>query len=90
MIGNPYCLTVNSGTAALHIAFKLIGVKEGDELISTALTEEPTNTTIALTGAKVVFADEDIDTRLISLDSIESNITEKTKAIMVVVYAGMV
>jgi len=90
LIGNPYCLTVNSGTAALHIALTLIGVKEGDEVISTALTAEPTNTTIALTGARVVFADVDIDTGLISPESIEANITGKTKAIMVVHYAGMV
>ena len=90
LIGNPYCLTLNSGTAALHIALKLIGVNEGDEVISTALTAEPTNTTIALTGAKVVFADVDINTGLIAPESIESNISAKTKAIMVVHYAGMV
>jgi len=90
LIGNPYCLTLNSGTAALHIALTLIGVKEGDEVISTPLTAEPTNTTIALTGAKVVFADVDINTGLISPESIEANITPKTKAIMVVHYAGMV
>lgn len=90
LLGNPYCLSVNSGTAALHIALTLIGVSEGDEVISTALTAEPTNTTIALTGAKVVFADVDIDTGLISPESIEKNITGKTKAIMVVHYAGMV
>lgn len=90
LLGNPYCVTVNSGTAALHIALLLIGVKPGDEVISTALTAEPTNTTIALTGAKVVFADVDYKTGLISPDSIESLITERTKAIMVVHYAGMV
>ncbi len=90
LISNPYCLSVNSGTAALHIALKLIGVETGDEVISTALTAEPTNTTIAITGAKVVFADVDRETGLISPDSIESLITNKTKAIMVVHYAGMV
>lgn len=90
LIGNPYCLTMNSGTAALHIALILAGVKAGDEVISTALTAEPTNTTIALTGARVVFADVDINTGLISPQSIEENITKKTKAIMVVHYAGMV
>jgi perosamine synthetase len=90
LIGNPYCLTVNSGTAALHIALMLIGVGAGDEVVSTALTAEPTNTTIALTGAKVVFADVDLETGLISPDSIESLITDKTKAIMIVHYAGMV
>jgi len=90
LLGNPYCLTLNSGTAALHIALMLIGVEKNDEVISTALTAEPTNTTIALTGAKVVFADVDIRTGLISPESIEKNITPKTKAIMVVHYAGMV
>lgn len=90
LLGNPYCLTVNSGTGALHIALTLIGVGKGDEVISTALTAEPTNTTIALTGAKVIFADVDINTGLISPDSIVACITDKTKAIMVVHYAGMV
>lgn len=90
LIGNPYCISLNSGTAALHIALLLIGIEKGDEIISTALTAEPTNTTIALTGAKVVFADVDVNTGLLSPESIEANITEKTKAIMVVHYAGMV
>lgn len=90
LLNNPYCLTVNSGTAALHLSLLLIGVGDNDEVISTALTAEPTNTTIALTGAKVVFADVDINTGLIDPISIESNITIKTKAIMVVHYAGMV
>ncbi len=90
LIGNPFCLSLNSGTAALHIALTLIGVIKDDEVISTALTAEPTNTTIALTGAKVVFADVEIDTGLISPESIEANITDKTKAIIVVHYAGMV
>lgn len=90
LLGNPYCVTLNSGTAALHIALLLIGVGPGDEVISTALTAEPTNTTIALTGAKVVFADVAIETGLICPDSIEKCITQNTKAIMVVHYAGMV
>ena len=90
LIKNPFCLSLNSGTAALHIALTLIGARKGDEVISTALTAEPTNTTIALTGAKVVFADVELNTGLISPESIEVNITEKTKAIMVVHYAGMV
>jgi perosamine synthetase len=90
LLDNPYCLTVNSGTAALHIALTLIGIGPEDEVISTALTAEPTNTTIALTGASVVFADLDLETGLLNPSSIESCITEKTKAIMVVHYAGMV
>jgi perosamine synthetase len=90
LLNNPYCLTLNSGTAALHLSLLLIGVGKGDEVISTALTAEPTNTTIVLTGATVVFADVDIDTGLIDPISIEAHITKKTRAIMVVHYAGMV
>jgi len=89
-IGNPYLLALNSGTAALHIAFNLLGLKEGDEVISTAMTAEPTNTTIALTGAKVVWGDVDVDTGLLDPKSVREKITEKTKAIVLVHYAGMV
>lgn len=89
-IGNPYCLSLNSGTAALHIALMMAGVKEGDEVISTALTAEPTNVAIKLVGAKVVWADVDQNTGLISPESIRAKITPCTKMIMVVHYAGMV
>lgn len=89
-IGNPYTLSLNSGTAALHIALMLAGVKAGDEVISTALTAEPTNVAIKLVGAKVVWADIDPETGLLSPESVRSLITEKTKAIMLVHYAGMV
>ncbi|UXE66796.1 MAG: DegT/DnrJ/EryC1/StrS family aminotransferase [Chryseotalea sp. WA131a] len=89
-IGNPYCLALNSGTAALHIALILAGVKPEDEVISTAMTAEPTNVAIMQAGAKVVWADVDPATGLISPQSIRSKISKKTKAIMIVHYAGMV
>ncbi len=89
-IQNPNVLSLNSGTAALHIALMLEGIGPGDEVISTALTAEPTNVAIKLTGAKVVWADVDIQTGLIDPESIRQKITERTKAIMVVHYAGMV
>lgn len=89
-IGNPYVLALNSGTAALHIALSILNVGPGDEIISTPMTAEPTNTTIAITGAKVVWADVDYETGLLSPASIREKITEKTKAIMLVHYAGMV
>lgn len=89
-IGNPYVLALNSGTAALHIALLLLNVGPGDEIISTPMTAEPTNTTIAVTGAKVVWADVDPETGLASPASIREKITDKTKAIMLVHYAGMV
>ncbi|WP_423128021.1 DegT/DnrJ/EryC1/StrS family aminotransferase [Gaoshiqia sp. Z1-71] len=88
-IGSGHSLSLNSGTAALHIALILAGVNEGDEVISTALTAEPTNVAIKMIGSKIRYADVDLETGNISPESIEANINEKTKAIMVVDYAGV-
>lgn len=89
-IGNPNVLAVQSGTAALHIALMLLNIGPGDEVISTPMTAEPTNTTIAITGAKVIWADIDPETGLLDPASVREKITERTKAIMLVHYAGMV
>ena len=89
-IGNDNTLAVQSGTAALHIALLLLNVGPGDEVISTPMTSEPTNTVIAVTGAKVVWADVDPNTGLLDPESVREKITERTKAIMLVHYAGMV
>lgn len=87
-VGNSNMLMFNSGTAALHTALFLAGVERGDEVISTALTAEPTNIAIGLAGAKVVWADIDPATGNISPESVRQKITPKTKAIMAVDYAG--
>ena len=89
-LANPNTLAVQSGTAALHLALLTLNVGPGDEVISTPMTSEPTNTTIAITGAKVVWADVDPNTGLLDPESVRKKITEKTKAIMLVHYAGMV
>lgn len=89
-IGNEKVLMVHSGTAALHIALLILNVGPGDEVISTPMTSEPTNTTIALTGAKIVWGDVDPRTGLLDPKSVREKITERTKAIMLVHYAGMV
>ncbi len=89
-IQNENVLMLNSGTAALHIAMLLLDIGPGDEVISTPMTAEPTNTTIALTGAKIVWGDVDPSTGLLDPDSVRSKITPRTKAIMLVHYAGMV
>ena len=88
-IGSGNTLSLNSGTAALHIALILAGVGQGDEVISTALTAEPTNVAIKMVGAKVRWADVDYETGNISPESIEKAINTKTKAIIVVDYAGI-
>ena len=87
-IGGGYTLALNSGTSALHIALILAGIKEEDEVISTAMTAEPTNVAIKMVGAKVRWADVDYETGNISSKAIENAITAKTKAIIVVDYAG--
>lgn len=89
-IGSQNLLSLHSGTDALHLAFILAGVKAGDEVISTPMTAEPTNTAIAMTGAKVVWGDVDPRNGLLDPESVESLITKKTKAIVFVDYAGMV
>ena len=88
-IGHGHSLSLNSGTAALHIALILAGVKMGDEVISTALTAEPTNVAIKMVGANIRYADVDYDTGNIDPVSIETNIKKNTKAILVVDYAGV-
>ena len=88
-IGNPNIISVHSGTDALHLAYILAGIKAGDEVISTPMTAEPTNTTIAMVGAKVVWGDVDPQNGLLDPNSVRSLITEKTKAIVLVHYAGV-
>ncbi len=86
---NQNVLTFNSGTSALHTALILAGVGPGDEVISTVLTAEPTNMAILHTGAKIVWADIDPSTGILSPESVRNRINEKTKAVVVVHYAGI-
>lgn len=88
-VGEGYSLSLNSGTAALHLALILAGVKAGDEVISTALTAEPTNVSIKMVGAYIRYADVDFETGNIDPNCIEAAINDKTKAILVVDYAGI-
>ena len=87
-IGNPNTCLVNSCTNALVLAARVIGIKEGDEVISTAMTCMATNEPFFNCGAKLVFADIDIETGNIDPQSIRNKITDKTKAIVVVHWAG--
>ena len=87
-VGAKYAVAVNSCTAAMHIALVAKGIGEGDEVISTPMTFCSTINTIVHTGAKPVLVDIDSKTGLIDIDKIEAAITEKTKAIVPVHYAG--
>ena len=78
-----------NGTATLHVALMACGVGPGDEVIVPALTMSSTSIPVVLCGAIPVFADSDIDTFEISVDSIEKCITNKTKAIITVSLYGL-
>ena len=79
----------NSGTAALEIALRLVGVGPGDEVITTPLSWVATSNVVLTVGARPVFVDIDPVTRNIDLDAIEAAITPATKAIMPVDLAGL-
>ncbi len=84
----PLAIGTSSGTGALHIALLLADVAPGDEIITTSMTAEPTNTVILQCGATPVFADIDPQTGNLDPVSVESRVTPRTRAIVVVHYAG--
>lgn len=84
-----HAFAVNNGTAALHLANIVAGIGTGDEVIVPALTFVASVNSILYAGATPVFADiTSEDDFNISPEDIERKITEKTKAVMVVHYAG--
>jgi len=88
-IGVKYAFAVTNCTAALHLANVVLNIGPGDEVICPALTFVATANSICYTGADVVFADSISENDLtIDPQDIERKITKRTKAIMVVHYAG--
>ncbi len=86
--GAKHCISVSSGTEALLISLMSIGIKPGDEVITTSFSFIATAEVIVLLGAKPVFVDIQSDTCNINASLIESKITEKTKAIIPVSLYG--
>ena len=86
--GAKHCVTVASGTEALLISLMAIGIKPGDEVITTPFTFVATAEVIVLLGAIPVFVDIEPDTCNIDVSKIEAAITPKTKAIMPVSLYG--
>lgn len=84
-----YCRAVSNGTAALHMALLALDVAPGDEVIIPSLTFVADANVVNLVGAKPILADSSsLDDWNVSYESVENKITEKTKAIIVVHYAG--
>lgn len=87
--GAQKVLLTTSGTTALEMATILCGLKKGDEVIVPSFTFSSTATAIVLTGATPVFVDIRPDTMNIDETKIEAAVTDKTRAIMAVHYAGV-
>lgn len=88
--GSKHCITVASGTEALLISLMAIGIKPGDEVITTPFTFISTAEVIVLLGAKPVFVDIEPDTCNIDANLIEGALSPKTKAIIPVSLYGQV
>jgi dTDP-4-amino-4,6-dideoxygalactose transaminase len=81
-IGSTESVGCNSGTDALYLALKVLGIGPGDEVITTPFTFIATAEMISAVGAKPVLVDIDINSFNIDIDRIEQAITPQTKAIM--------
>lgn len=86
--GAKYCVTTANATAGLHLAMLAIGVKPGDEVITSPNTFLASSNCILYAGGTVKFADVEADTANIDPDEIEKQITDKTKGIIPVHFAG--
>ena len=87
--GSGYYVAVNSGTAALHLAYILAGVKEGSEVICPIFTCTATNIPIMYQKGIPVFVDIAEGTLNVDLNALEQSITAKTVAVCVVDYGGL-
>lgn len=87
-IGCKYATVVNSGTSALDIAIQSLCLAPGSEVITTPFTFVATSNAIIYNGLKPVFADICTDTFNIDPEDIRRKITDRTKAIVYVDYAG--
>ncbi len=87
--GDLHAIAVNSATSGLHLALEACGIGKDDEVITTTLTFTATAEIIRYLGAHPVFVDIDPETLNIDINQIEAKVTNKTKAIIPVHFAGL-
>ena len=88
LCGVSHAVSVTSGTAALHVAYAALGVGAGDEVVTTPLTFVATASCASVLGATVVFADICEDTGNLDPQAVSAAMTEATKVVTGVDYAG--
>ena len=87
-IGTKYAICMNSGTAALHAALSSINLKPNDEVIVPAMSFISTATAVLHQRCKPIFCDVNLNNYCMSPDSFKEKITNKTKAVIPVHFAG--
>ena len=87
-VGTKYAVAVSNGTAALHMACYAAGISEGDEVLVPAITFAASSNCVLYCGGKPVFIDIDPKSYNIDINKIKEKITNKTKAIIPVDFAG--
>ena len=88
-VHRKYGIAVSNGTAALEVAVQALGISEGDEVIMPSFTIISCAMAVTKVGAVPVLVDSDIYTWNMNVDEIESKITSRTKAIMIVHLYGL-
>ena len=88
-LGTAKCVCLNSQTACAEMALRVLGIGEGDEVITTAYTYTASASVVCHVGARLVLVDAGKDTAEIDYDAVERAITERTKAIIPVDIGGV-
>ena len=81
-VGTPKCVCLNSQTACAETTLRILGIGEGDEVITTAYTYTATASVVCHVGAKLVLVDCQKDSFEMDYDELEKVITEKTKVVI--------
>ena len=89
-VGCKYAVFVTNATAALEASCKILGLKEGDDVIVPGETFVATGTCVTLNGGNLVFAEVDPDTFCMTLDEIKRRVTKNTKGVIIVHFGGYV
>jgi perosamine synthetase len=87
--GAPHAVAVSSGTAALHLAMLALGISPGDEVIVPTMTFAASANAVRYCGGTVVFADSRPDTLAVDPEHVASLVNPRTRAVVVVDYAGI-
>ena len=90
LCGVKHAIAVNSGTSALEIVLRALGIGRGDEVLVPTNTFSATAAVVVMAGGKPVFTDIDAESLCIDAENVQKYLTQKTKAVMAVHIGGLV